>query len=274
MIAQPETPPPGHLYLGEVMHHRLRPRRHRFFYRVAYLLVDLGRLAELDRRLTLFSVDRPNLVSFHQRDHGARDGSPLRPWVERQLADHGLEEAGGRILLLCMPRWLGHVFNPLSIYHCFDRQGRLAAVVYEVKNTFGEQHAYVLPVEPKRSDDGEVIRQGCPKALYVSPFMEMAARYRFRLRRPGGERLSVVIREDVAAEPTLVASLTGRRHPLTDRALLWSFLRHPTHKVLAGIHWEALRLWWKGLSLQPRPTAGADAVEAPSETNAGQLGPV
>lgn len=263
---------PACLYLGEVMHHRLRPRRHRFLYRVAYLLLDLDRLGELDQRFRLFSINRPNLVSFQERDHGARDGSALRPWVESQLRSHDIEAAADRILLLCMPRWLGHVFNPISIYHCFDRQGALFAVVYEVKNTFGGQHAYVLPVDPGQRAGGRAIRQGCAKAMYVSPFMEMAARYRFRLGMPGADRLSVVIAEDVGAEPTLVATLTGRRCALTERGLLLASLLRPTHKVIAAIHWEALRLWWKGLSLQPRP-AGAAAVEAPRGRNAGQLGP-
>ena len=253
------------------MHHRLRPHRHRFVYRAAYLLLDLDRLAELDRSLRLFSFNRPNLVSFQERDHGARDGSPLRPWVERQLADHGIEMAVERILLLCMPRWLGHVFNPISIYYCFERGGRLAAVVYEVKNTFGEQHAYVLPIGAEREGADAAIRQSCAKTFYVSPFIEMAARYRFRLGPPGEERLSVVIQEAVKSEPLLVASLTGRRRPLTDRHLLLAGLRNPTHKVLAAIHWEALRLWWKGLTLQSRPKPAAAVAPLRSE-DAGQVG--
>ena len=185
---------------------------------------------------------------------------------------HGIELEVARILLLCMPRWLGHVFNPISIYYCFEPSGRLAAIVYEVKNTFAEQHAYVLPVDPERRGEDEAIRQSCAKALYVSPFIEMAARYRFRLTPPGEERLSVMIREDVQKEPRLVASLTGRRRPITDRQLLIAGLRHPTHKVIAAIHWEALRLWLKGLKLQPRPKAAAKAVGALRGKDAGQLG--
>lgn len=244
--------PPGCIYLGEVMHHRLRPRRHRFVHRVAYLLLDLDRLTELDRRLRLFSYNGPNLVGFHDRDHGPRDGSPLRPWVEARIAGHGIDMSPGRILLLCMPRFLGHVFNPISIYFCFSRDGRLGAIIHEVKNTFGEQHAYVLPVDPKWRPSQGMIRQSCAKKLYVSPFMEMAAHYQFRLLRPGEERLSVMIAEQVATEPTLVAGLSGQRRSLTDLQLLLAYLRRPTHKVMALIHWQALRLWLKGLALQPR----------------------
>jgi DUF1365 family protein len=219
------------------------------------MLFDLDRLNQLDRRLRLFSHNRPNLVTLWDRDHGARDGSPLRPWVEARLAETGIELVPARILLLCMPRWLGHVFNPLSIYFCFDASDRLHTVVHEVKNTFGQQHAYALPVDAEARRRGEVIRQSCDKAFPVSPFMEMAARYRFRLGPPGGERLRVMITEDVAAEATLVASLTGQRRPLTDAGLLLANLHRPTHKVLVAIHWQALRLWLKGLPLQPARAA-------------------
>jgi len=255
----PALPEPG-LYVGEVMHQRLRPLRHRFVYRVFSLLVDLDRLGALDRRLRLLSVDRANLLSLQMRDHGARDGSPLRPWVEAQLCAHGLGAAAARIFLLCYPRVLGYVFNPISVYFCYAASGRLAAIVYEVKNTFGGQHPYVLPVAPGRGARG-AIRQTCTKDLYVSPFIAMAARYRFRLSPPG-ERLALVIQEDDAGReaeaggPLMVATLTARRRPLTDRELLRAMIRQPfmTQKVIAGIHFEAIRLWLKGARTYPRPS--------------------
>ncbi len=245
--------PAGGLYLGRVMHQRLRPRRHRFVYRVFSLLVDLDRLAELDRDLWLLSVNRPNLLSLQERDHGPGDGSPLRPWVEARLREHGLELEGGRVLLLCFPRLFGYVFNPLSLYYCHDAAGRLAAIVCEVKNRCGEQHAYVLTVGSER--------QSATKAFYVSPFLAMAARYRFRLPPPG-ERLSVVIQEEVGRATTLVATLTGTRRPLTDAQLLRAVLRLPlmTYKVTVGIHYEALRLWLKGVPLQPRAAGGHNSL--------------
>jgi hypothetical protein len=256
------APPSAGLYLGRVMHHRLRPRRHRFVYRVFSLLIDLDGLPELDRRLRLLSVNRPNLVSFQERDHGARDGSPLRPWVEAMLAARGLDLAGGRVLLLCFPRLLGYVFNPLSIYYCYDAQDRLVALVYEVKNRCGEQHAYALPLARPEGSDGPA-RQSTRKAFYVSPFLEMAARYRFKLDPPG-ERLTVVIQQEVAQATTLVATLTGARRPLTDAQLLRAILRMPlmTYKVIVGIHYEALWLWLKGLPLQPRAAHGSSAPAA------------
>ena len=245
------------LYFGSVMHERLRPRRHALRYRVFSLLVELDEIPALAARLALFSHNRFNLFAFHDRDHGRRDGSALRPHVEASLARAGIALDGGAIRLLCFPRMLGYVFNPLSIYFCHHRDGDLRAILYEVRNTFGEMHSYLIPA----SHAGAVQRQSCDKTFYVSPFMEMACRYEFRLAVPG-ERLAVTIRQTDAAGPVLHASLEGRRVPLTDRALVLAFLRYPlmTLKVIAGIHWEAAKLWRKGLRPLPRPAPPRDAV--------------
>jgi uncharacterized protein len=259
MMSVSRLPEPA-LYQGRVMHQRLRPFRHRFVYRVFSLLLDLDRLEESGRRLRLLAIERPGVMSFCAADHGARDGSPLRPWVERELAAHGLGHAAERIFLLCFPRVLGYVFNPLSVYWCYGPDEGLGAIIYEVKNTFGEQRAYVLPVAAGRPADAP-IRQGCAKDLYVSPFIAMAAGYRFKLSPPG-ERVSIAIQEEVEAGAQLVATLTAERRPLTDRALALAMLGQPlmTYKVIAGIHWEAMKLWWKGAKLQPRdPQSGAYA---------------
>ena len=238
------------LYVGRVMHHRLQPRRHRFVYRVFTLLLDIDRLDELDRRLRLFSVDRANLFSFHAKDHGPRNGEPLRPWVENELRRAGIPEEPVRIRLLAMPRFLGYVFNPLSVYYCFDADDRLFAIVYEVKNTFGEQHAYVLSVDEAQTSVQEV-KQQCDKDFYVSPFIEAEATYRFRLNVPS-DRLNVVIREAIESGPLLVASLSGHRRPLTDFELVRQTVLHPflTQKVIASIHIQAFKLWLKGIRLQ------------------------
>ncbi len=254
MALSPRTEP-GTLYVGRVLHERLQPKRHRFVYRLFTMLLDIDRLPELNRQLKLFSVERANLFTFYNRDHGARDGSPLRPWAEAQLREAGIAETPARLLLLAMPRMFGYVFNPLSIYYAFDRHDHLFAIIYEVKNTFGEQHAYVLPVEP--GDWGaDAVRQHCAKNFYVSPFIEAKAGYSFRLNRPG-ERLAVLIHETDAAGPLLTAALTGRQRPMTDGQLLRLVLGHPllTHKVIGAIHIEALRLWLKRIRLQPRQQA-------------------
>lgn len=239
------------LYLGDVVHKRLRPVRHRFRYRVFSLLLDLD---EIDRLpLRWFAHNRFALFSLFDRDHGPRDGSPLRPWVEAKLADAGLDGAGGAIRLLCFPRLLGYVFNPLSIYFCHHRDGRLLAILYEVKNTFGDQHGYLFPVDRPLPADG-VLRQRCAKGFYVSPFIGMDADYRFRIQVPG-DRLAVLIRETVPDGEVLIATLTGRRAPLNDRSLLRAWRGHPlmTIKVIVAIHWEAFRLFLKGAVFHHRP---------------------
>jgi uncharacterized protein len=246
------------LYRGRVMHHRLRPVRHRFTYRVFSLFLDLDELPALDRQLRLFSVDRPNLLSFRAIDHGARDGSPLRPWVLERLAEAGLILARPHIRLLCFPRILGYAFNPISVYFCYESE-RLAAVVYEVKNTFGGQHVYTFGVHHVGSGQ-RVAVHSCDKQFYVSPFVDMAARYDSHITAPG-ERLALVIRESERGEPLLIASQVGERRPLTDRVILQCLAADllMTFKVFVGIHIEALRLWLKGVPMFARDPGPARA---------------
>jgi uncharacterized protein len=243
------------LYFGDVMHARLKPMGHRFSYRVMSLLIDLDRLDEADRQSRLFGVNRAALYSFHESDHGERDGSSLRAYAQGCAAAHGIDLTGGRVLLLCYPRLLGYTFNPLSAYFCYRADGRLALVIYEVRNTFGDIHAYVLPVKP-----GEIsaagIRQQQDKLFYVSPFIDMAMRYHFRISPPA-ETVKLRILETDREGPLLAATFSGRRRSLTTAALLRSFFSLPlvTFKIVAAIHWEALRLWLRGARLVPRPRA-------------------
>ena len=241
------------LYVGRVMHHRIRPKRHRFVYRLFTLLVDIDRLHELDRRLRLLSLDRINLFSFYNEDHGPRDGTALRPWVEAGLGKAGIMEKPDRILLLAMPRLLGYVFNPLSIYYCYDALNRLYAIVYEVKNTFGGQHPYVIASTEWRNKS-QRLRHSRDKNFYVSPFIQADANYKFNINEPN-ENLDVRITVYVGVKALLVAVMQGQRRPLTDRQLLIQALRNPflPQKVTLAIHFEALKLWLKGISLQPRP---------------------
>jgi DUF1365 family protein len=241
------------LYVGDVMHARLRRPLHRFHYRVMSLLIDLDRLDDADRQSRLFGVNRRALYSFHEADHGDRDGSSLRAYVDRRAAEHGIDLAGGRVQLMCYPRLLGYVFNPLSVYFCHRADGALALLIYEVRNTFGEIQPYVLPVQPGQLNDAGV-RQEQDKMFYVSPFIEMAMRYRFRIGPPG-ESVRLRILETDHEGPLLSATFFGRRRALTSLALLRSFVSLPfvTMKIFAAIHWEALRLWLKGARLVPRP---------------------
>lgn len=239
------------LYFGKVFHRRLRPRVHALSYRVFYMLLDLDEIPEIAARSRFFAHNRFGLFSFHDSDHGTGDGAPLRPWIEGALTNAGLDVAPGRILALCLPRMLGYVFNPLTIYFCHGADGGLAATIYEVSNTFGERHCYVMPVA---DSDAAVVTQVCDKAFFVSPFMDINGRYLFRLRRPA-ERFSLIIRETDAEGALLTASFTGENRRFTEAALLRAFLGYPllTLKVVAGIHWEALKLWLKGVPLRRYP---------------------
>ena len=233
------------LYEGWVMHRRLSPRHHRFKYRVFAMLLELDELASLDRKLALFKYNRWGLFSFQDRDHG--DGRPLRAWLDDILAQNGIE-AGGARRVLCYPRILGFVFNPISVWFCDDADGRLKAIVYEVHNTYEERHAYVLPV----GADTELVRHGCAKNFYVSPFLSRDCRYDFRIRPPDDD-VAIVIQEEEAGAPILNASFSGARRALSDGMLARMLLRYPlmTLKVVAAIHFEAVRLMLKGIRRHP-----------------------
>ena len=256
------------LYVGDVVHARLKPVGHRFSYRVMSLLIDLDRLEVADRQTRLFGVNRRALYSFHEADHGDRDGSSLRLYAQRCAAEHGIDLTGGRVLLLCYPRLFGYTFNPLSVYYCYRADGQPALLIYEVRNTFGDIHAYVLPVT--RGDISPAgIRQTQDKRFYVSPFVEMAMRYHFRVMLPQ-DRVKLRILETNSEGPLLSATFNGQRRILTTRELLRSFFSLPlvTLKIIAAIHWEALRLWLKGVRPVPRPGKTADeglATEARSD---------
>ena len=260
MVFQLDTATKSCLYFGRVMHKRLRPFHHRLDYRVFALYVDLDELPALSRRLRIFSHNRWNLFSFMDRDHGAEDGTALRPWLDRALAEAGIDLEGGAVRLLCYPRVLGYVFNPLTIWFCHHRSGRLAALLYEVRHTFGEKHGYLIPVNPARKA-GKPILQSCDKAFYVSPFIPMEATYHFRLAEPD-DRLAVLIRQWTADGELLIASQSGHRKPFDDATLLRAFVAFPlmTLKVIGAIHWHAFKLWRKGGQLVPRPAAPKHAV--------------
>lgn len=253
-MAFPPPDVPAVFYVGPVMHARFRPVPHRFQYQVFSLLVDLDRLEEANRLSRFFSVGRFNLIGFDLRPHGPRPGDDPRRAIPRMLEEAGLAEPVEKVFLLCYPRVMGFVFNPLSVYFAYGAGDRLIGVVYEVRNTFGERHSYVAPVR-----QGEVspagLRQSASKLFYVSPFLDQTMRYLFRVLPPGGERLSLRILETDPAGPMLAATFTGRPEPITDRACLRLTFRMPlmTLKVVAGIHFEALRLWLKGIRFFSRP---------------------
>lgn len=244
----------GSLYATRVMHRRHVAPLHRFVYCVFYLLADVDRLDRLAQRLRLFSYNGFNLLSLRDRDHG--DGRGLRRWAESLLRERNIEPAGGRILLLALPRVLGFAFNPISLWYCHHLDGRLQAVIAEVNNTFGEKHSYVLASAGGGLSYEEVIEKD--KVFHVSPFFDRVGRYRFRLSAPA-ERIRVAIqafeRGADGDRPLLDATLAGERRALTDGEILRRVLAMPwmTVKVVAGIHWEALRIWLRGGRFHAKP---------------------
>lgn len=240
------------LYSGHVLHRRWLPRAYQFRYRVFSLLLDIDQLEQTAARLRLFSRNRFNLVSFHDRDHGACDPQQsLRAWAEALLEEHGIDLTGGRILLLCFPRVLGYGFNPLSVWYCHLADGSLRAVILEVRNTFGEKHHYLLKADRPSSwpDLHEV-----DKHFHVSPFVGMEGRYRFRVHCPG-DRVMVRIEEFQSQQRMLLASWSGTRRPFTDMALLGRALAMPLQglRIILLIHWQGLKLWLRRFPVYRKP---------------------
>jgi DUF1365 family protein len=243
------------LYAGQVMHQRMKPVGHRFSYDVFSLMIDLDRLDEADRLSKVFSVNRRNLLSFHEKDHTGDSALPLRNYVDTLLRQTGIAIPPARVLLVCYPRTLGLVFNPLSVYYAYENDGALIAMIYEVRNTFGERHTYVCPIGPNDVSDAG-IRQQCDKLFHVSPFIPMAMRYQFRMLPPG-DAIRWRILETDKDGPLLAATFSGVQVPLKTGKILRLVARipHLTLKIVAGIHWEALKLWIKGVRYIPRPQA-------------------
>ncbi|MBY0566120.1 MAG: DUF1365 family protein [Hyphomonadaceae bacterium] len=246
------------IYTGLVAHNR--PGKHRLRYRVFMLALDLDDIPAIGRRLKLFAHNRFSLLSFFNRDHALRIDAPVKPQIEAKLRDAGIDCDGGSIVLLTMPRLFNYVFNPLSVYFCTRRDGTLTALVHQVANTFGESHFYVLP--PRASENGE-IAQACDKDFFVSPFLEMNLRYTFRVTPPG-ERAGVAMVVWRGDDVALTASFAGERRALTDANILRVWAGNPlmTFMVIAGIHWEALKMLLKGV-----PFLGRRGAHAAGATN-------
>jgi DUF1365 family protein len=244
------------LYIGTVMHQRQDRHAYRFIYKIFNLLVDLDELPALPKRLRLFSHNRFNLFSLSDRDHGARDGTPLKAWAEQYLYLHGIDLQGGRIRLLCFPRLLGYVFNPLSVWYCEHRDGSLRAVICEVRNTFGEMHHYLLTA-PDRGPMDWSAEYRARKVFHVSPFIAPDMEYRFHLQEPG-KWLRFYIDELENDTQIFKACISAMCAPLNDARLLGVALALPLlpFKVMAAIHWQAIKLWLRGAKFHRMPQHG------------------
>jgi DUF1365 family protein len=242
-------------YAARTTHQRLSPRGPRFAYRLFYLFLDIDRIAEASAGARLFSYNRPNLFSFYDRDHGDGSGAPLRDWATNAFQEARVDLEGGKIMLLALPRMLGFVFNPISVFFGYGPDGALRGVLYEVRNTFGETHVYAAP-----ANDG-ASRQDAKKAFHVSPFFAVRGKYAFSLLTPD-ERLLLTVQNIVDGQVEHSASLAGVRVPLSDGRLLATFLGLPlmTAGVVAAIHWQALRLWLRGARYHKKPPPPAQPL--------------
>ena len=231
------------IYNGTVVHKRFKPRIHFFRYKVFSLLIDLSELSTLDKKINFFSYNRFNLISFFDKDHGERDGTSLIEWVKKNLREKNIDAEEIKIRLLCYPRILGYVFNPLSVFYIYNNNEKLISILYEVKNTFGEQHTYIFKIE-----NDNLLQHDCEKKFHVSPFIEMNCNYFFRILKPS-EKISVIIDQYQSNEKILFASQDGKRADLTSAELMKSYLKHPlmTFKIISAIHFEAFKLWAKGI---------------------------
>ena len=231
------------IYNGTVIHKRFKPKIHFFKYRVFSLLIDLSELKILDQKISFFSYNSFNLISFFDKDHGDRDGSSLIEWVKKNLKENKIISENIKIKLLCYPRIFGYVFNPLSVFYVYDKNEELISILYEVKNTFGEQHTYIFKVE-----NNNLLQHNCEKKFHVSPFIEMDCNYFFRILKPT-EKISVIIDQYQSNEKILYASQDGIRRDFTSSELIRSYLKHPlmTFKIIIAIHFEAFKLWTKGI---------------------------
>ncbi len=231
------------LYNGTVIHKRFKPKIHFFKYKVFSMLLDLSELNYLNKNINFFSYNSFNLISFFDKDHGERDGSSLFEWVKKNLVENNITSENIKIKLLCYPRIFGYVFNPLSVFFVYDHRENLISILYEVKNTFGEQHTYIFKVK-----NNNLLQHNCSKKFHVSPFIEMNCNYFFRVLKPA-EKISVVIDQYQLDEKILFASQDGKRVDFNSKELLKSYIKHPlmTFKIISAIHFEAFKLWAKGI---------------------------
>ena len=234
------------IYIGNVVHKRFKPKKHFFKYSVFSIFLDLDEINELEKEISFFSYNKFNILSFFDKDHGNRDGSSIKDWIIQVLQKKNISTKNIKIKILCYPRIFGYVFNPLSIFFIYDTDSNPIAILYEVKNTFGEQHTYVFKINIK----DQHISNNCKKKFYVSPFMDLESKYFFKVLIPN-ERLSVIIDQRDKEGKLLFASQDGERVKISSKNLLISYLKHPlmTLKIISAIHYEALKLWIKGVKL-------------------------
>ena len=247
------------LFVGTLRHRRFTPVAHAFTYPLFMALLDIDRVPELMSVSAATSYNRWNWASFDDRDHLGDPSRPLRERIVADAARHGLELPAGPVFLLTHLRYLGYCFNPVSFFYCFDRAEQLQVVLAEVHNTFGGAHKYWLRPDPA----SRTFRAAATKSLYVSPFMPVDLEYAFALTPPAG-RLVAHMETSQAGSVGFDATLSLERRPWNAAEIRRVLVRYPamTATVMAGIHWQALRLWWKGVPVVRRLTSDGVAERA------------
>lgn len=238
------------LYVGQVAHARKKPMEYRFAYRTFSIKVDLDCIEQESQQLRWLSLNRFNLLSLNYKDHGARDGTPWRQWLDGFLAQYGIARPA-RAELICYPRVLGYSFNPLSMWYAYDKDNQLIAIIGEVSNTFGQWHHYVLKLV---GGAAKTIEAQAQKVFHVSPFIEMEACYHFRFGVPSDKVFTSILETRDGVE-FFSASEAGRSVQLTDRQLIKQVGFAPLSmlKVIALIHWWALKILIKGGTFHRTP---------------------
>lgn len=247
-------------YIGHVYHKRHTPFEHHFRYKVYSLYLDLDDL-ETPNKWRFLSYNRFNIFSISDYSHAQRDGTKIKSWIHNIAQSKNIDLIGGKIKMLTFPRILGWAFTPITIYFCYNAETKLVAILYQVKNTFGQQHSYFIPVLPDHLKSGGWIEQQCDKIFYVSPFIQMDCIYKFRLKEPS-DHLDIAIHQFQPGGKILTATWDGAAQPLTDATILKAFISVPMQmvKIIAGIHWEALKLWIKGAKFIQRPAPPSQDV--------------
>jgi uncharacterized protein len=237
---------PSSLYASEVVHVRTQPVRHMLRMKLFYIWLDLDRLADMNLRL--FSYNRFNLFSISDKKWGKRDGSPLAQHIRQRAEAASGTGSAQSIRMLCLPALFGRVFNPITCYYCFDNNNQLRTMIFEVNNTFGDSHSYVVRSENLNSAN--------EKRLHVSPFNLVEGFYKFKTPVPH-EALHMGVQLFTQGSLTLNTWVNGKHKPLTDFNLIKAFLRMPLLplQVLFGIHWQAFKLWRKGMKINATPPA-------------------
>jgi len=241
------------LYSCSVMHKKHFPQHYRFDYKVFSFLLDIDKY-QASKCSKFVSFNRWNVFSVFNSDHGPRDGSTWRPWIESILDKENLSNAKHKIKLLCFPRILGYAFNPLSLWYCYGEDDSLYAVVCEVSNTFGEHHHYLLHND--NSPYKHKVTANKKKNFHVSPFINMNAEYQFTITDPDDD-LAIVINEYQNNKLMLTATQHGKQHQIDTPLLFRQFFLVPlmTFKIMWMIHWQALKIWLRGGTYHKKPPA-------------------